>query len=201
MTGKSGPEEKILAVIGLGNPGKQYEGSRHNAGFQVVDELVRKWGVLLQERKFRASWGTASAGGGKIVLVKPLTYMNRSGEAVGEIIRYFGIPAGAMLVVHDDLDLPLGRIKVAAHGGGAGGHRGLLSIMEHVGNREFPRVKLGVGRPLFGEPIESFVLMSPYSADQKDFEEMVTRGAEVVLEIIAAGLDAAANRFNRKNTL
>ncbi len=201
MSEKIRPGEKILAVIGLGNPGKQYDGSRHNAGFQVLDALARIWSVPFQERKFRASWGTALIDGEKVILAKPLTYMNRSGEVAGELIRYFGIPAGSMLVIHDDLDLPCGRIKVVPHGGGAGGHRGILSILENIGQKEFPRVKLGVGRPLFGEPVETFVLMSPYSEEKTAFEEMIVRGAEAVREIMSAGVEAAANRFNRKDAL
>ena len=98
-------EEQILALIGLGNPGKEYAGTRHNAGFQVIDRLIALYSPSMMERKFRASWGFAMAEGRKVLFAKPLTYMNRSGEAVGELIKYFGIPPGKMMVVHDDLDL------------------------------------------------------------------------------------------------
>jgi PTH1 family peptidyl-tRNA hydrolase len=192
--------EKIAVIVGLGNPGKHYEATRHNAGFQVVDLLVRKWLIPLQERKFQASWGAGSIEGHKILVVKPLTFMNRSGEAVSAVLKYFGIPAGLMLVIHDDLDLSCGRVKVA-RGGGAGGHRGILSIIGSVGVREFPRIKLGIGRPLHSEPVESYVLMPPYAQEQRIFEEMISRGAEAAEEVLLSGVEAAANRFNRKDEL
>lgn len=198
MSERAKPEEKTAVVVGLGNPGKQYESTRHNAGFRLVDLLVERWQTPLQDRKFQASWGIGAFGGEKIILVKPLTFMNRSGEAVGAILKYFGIPPGAMLVVHDDLDLPCGRIKVA-RGGGAGGHKGILSIFAAVGSQDFPRVKLGVGRPMHGEPVESFVLASPYQQETKAFEEMLAGGADAVEEVLRSGVEAAANRFNRKS--
>src|SRR5208337_4242140 len=118
------------------------------------------------ERKFRASWGFAMAEGRKILFVKPLTFMNKSGEAVGEIIKYFGIPPGRMLVIHDDLDLPLATIRIA-QGGGSGGHRGVQSIIDHVGSPAFPRLKMGIGRPKYGEAAEVFVLQPPYPEDRE----------------------------------
>ncbi len=199
MSERAKPEGGAAIVVGLGNPGKQYESTRHNAGFRVVDLLVERWRTPLQDRKFQASWGIGVFGGDKVIVVKPLTFMNRSGEAVGAILKYFGIPSSAMLVVHDDLDLPCGRIKVA-RGGGAGGHRGILSIFASVGSRDFPRVKLGVGRPLHGEPVESFVLASPYQQEAGTFEEMIAGAADAVEEVLRSGVEAAANRFNRKLT-
>ncbi len=187
----------VSAIVGLGNPGRQYESTRHNVGFMVVDLLVRKKGILLQERKFRAAWGWGEVEGNKVLLLKPLTFMNLSGEAVGEVLRYFNIPVDALLVVHDDLDLPLGRAKLV-RGGGAGGHRGILSIIEHLGSQGFARLKLGIGRPVHGEPVESFVLMPPYTEDETVFNDMIVNGAKAVGMVVASGLEAAANRFNRR---
>jgi len=190
-------EEKILAVIGLGNPGKEYENTRHNAGFQVVDRLIRRYGIGMQERKFRASWGSGAAEGRKILFAKPLTYMNRSGEAVGEIISYFDIPCEQVLVIHDDLDLPFARIRIARKGG-AGGHRGIQSIIDQLGSINFPRIKIGIGRPKHGEPIESFVLQPPYSEDREQFEKMYTQAEEGARAVLSTCLATAMNDFNKR---
>lgn len=183
------------AVIGLGNPGKRYEKTRHNAGFLVVEELGRRLGVPLQDRLFRGSWGTALIGGRKVLLFKPSTYMNRSGEAVAELLHYFRLEPGQMLVVHDDLDLACGRVRLARRGG-SGGHKGIQSIIQHVGLQDFPRLKLGIGRPRHGESVEDFVLETPHGPEKQEFADMILTGAEIVEAVVTDGLDAAMNRFN-----
>jgi peptidyl-tRNA hydrolase, PTH1 family len=193
-----GSEGKIAVIVGLGNPGEKYHKTRHNAGFRVVDLLAENYSALLQDRKFKAAWGFFTAEGQKILLVKPLTFMNRSGEPVGEILRYFNFSHDQMLVIHDDLDLPNGRIRVA-RGGGAGGHRGVANIIEHLGVKDFPRLKLGIGRPVHGEPVEAFVLQSPYAVDEEAFEEMLKKGADATKAILTEGLVATMNRFNRRS--
>lgn len=189
---------QILAVIGLGNPGKEYANTRHNAGFQVVDRLIAHYLPSMMERKFRASWGFAVAEGRKVLFAKPLTYMNRSGDAVGEMLKYFGIPAGKMLVVHDDLDLPFGRIRIAQRGG-SGGHKGIQSIIEQVGSSDFARLKLGVGRPKHGEPVENFVLLPPYPEDRENYDKMISQAEEAARNVLAECLTDAMNRFNRRD--
>ena len=191
-------EEQILALIGLGNPGKQYEHTRHNVGFQVVDRLIAHYSPVMMERKFRASWGFAFAEGRKILFAKPLTFMNRSGEAVGDLIKYFGIPPGRMLVIHDDLDLPFARIRIAQRGG-SGGHKGIQSIIDHVGASDFPRLKMGIGRPKHGEAVETFVLQPPYPEDREDFEKMTELAEEATRVILATCLSDAMNKFNRRD--
>lgn len=193
-------EAGVAAVVGLGNPGKQYENTRHNAGFLVVDRLVQDAGISLQERKFKASWGAGQIEGKRVLFVKPLTYMNRSGEAVGEIVRYFGLPVGGLLVIHDDLDLTPGRLRLV-RGGGAGGHRGVASIIDHLSARSFPRLKLGIGKPVANEQVEAYVLQPPHGEEAAVFEEMVCRGAEAVRSVLALGLSIAMNRVNRKELL
>src|SRR5208337_1882536 len=189
-------EERILALIGLGNPGKEYESTRHNVGFQVLIHLIASYSPGMVERKFRAAWGFAMAEGRKILFVKPLTFMNRSGEAVGEIIKYFGILPGQMLVVHDDLDLPFARIRIAQRGG-SGGHKGIQSIIEHVGSPDFPRLKIGIGRPKHGEPVETFVLQLPYPEDRETFEKMTAQAEKAAQTVLASCLSDAMNEFNR----
>jgi len=190
-------EADIAALVGLGNPGKQYEATRHNAGFRVLDRLTQRFGIVLQERRFPACWGMGVIEGRKVLLIKPTTFMNRSGEAVGPLLRYFEIPVNRMLVIHDDLDLDCGRIRLVP-GGGAGGHRGISSIKQSTGDQDFPRLKLGIGRPLRGEPIEAYVLECPYAEQEKLFHEMITRGAEAVQTVLAMGMAVAMNRFNRR---
>jgi PTH1 family peptidyl-tRNA hydrolase len=136
--------------------------------------------------------------GKKALLFKPLTFMNRSGEAVREMLDYFGISAKQMLVIHDDLDLPCDRIKLTRRGGG-GGHRGVLSIIDHLKSQDFPRLKMGIGRPLEGEPIEAYVLQKPYSQEAAIFEEMVIRGAQVAQATLFSDLEEVMNRFNRRD--
>jgi PTH1 family peptidyl-tRNA hydrolase len=185
----------------LGNPGKPYEGTRHNAGFLTVDELARKFSISLAEKKFKARWGVGEVGGTRTALFEPLAFMNRSGEPVGAFLRYFGAPTDRLLVVHDDLDLPCGRIRLV-RGGGAGGHRGVLSLVEHLGHGSFARLKLGIGRPVHGESVEAFVLNAPYPGERAAFQEMIHRGVEVVVSVLEIGLEGAMNRFNastRKN--
>lgn len=193
----SSHEEEITAIVGLGNPGPSYENTRHNAGFQVVDRLSVEFSIALQERKFQASWGTGLCQGRKVILFKPLTYMNRSGEAVGGMLRYFGLSAERMLVIHDDLDLPCGRIRLVRKGG-AGGHKGILSIIQHLGHQDFPRLKLGIGRPLHREAVETFVLKPPYPEEAGLFGEMIERGVDAVRTVLQSSFSTAMNQFNKK---
>jgi peptidyl-tRNA hydrolase, PTH1 family len=193
--------EPIVAVVGLGNPGKQYEPTRHNVGFKVLDRVALSLSVPLEERRFQARWGACSINRQKVFLLKPVTFMNRSGEAVGQMLRYFKIPPKQMLVIHDDLDLPLGRIRLALRGG-SGGHRGVSSIIEHLGGgQDFARLKLGIGRPLHDETVEAYVLRSPYPEQAGAFEEMVVRGAEAAQAVLFSGLVRAMNAFNRSDTV
>jgi PTH1 family peptidyl-tRNA hydrolase len=191
-------EEQILAVIGLGNPGKEYERTRHNVGFQVLDRLIARHLPAMMARKFRASWGFATVEGRKVLFAKPLTFMNRSGEAVSEIIKYFGIGPDRVLVIHDDLDLPFVRIRIAQRGG-AGGHKGVQSIIDHTGSADFPRLKMGIGRPKYGEPVETFVLQPPYPEDREEFENMVAHAEKAAGVILATCLSDAMNEFNRRD--
>ena len=191
-------EEQILAVVGLGNPGKEYEQTRHNVGFRVVDKLISLYSPSMMDRKFRALWGFGVAEGRKVLFVKPLTFMNRSGEVVGEIIKYFGIPPVRMLVIHDDLDLPFARIRIAQRGG-SGGHKGIQSIIEHLGGPDFPRLKVGIGRPKHGEPVEAFVLQPPYPEEREEFEKMTAQAQEAAQAILTTCLTDAMNKFNRRD--
>ncbi len=187
----------MMIVVGLGNPGDRYRCTRHNVGFKVVDEMARRQGISWRLADATAYLGDGLIAGRRLLVVKPLTYMNRSGIAVRQVLHRWGASAADMIVVHDDLDLPVGRIRVV-RGGGAGGHRGVGSIIEHLGDKAFPRVKLGIGRPLEGEAIEEFVLAPPYPRDLPRFRAMIMRAADAVETVIDDGVEVAMNVFNRR---
>lgn len=183
-------------VVGLGNPGPEYAGTRHNLGFRVVEVLAARWSVALKEKKrLEAYVGQGEVAGEPVVLAQPLTYMNLSGQAVAKLLRYWRLAPADMVVLHDDLDVPLGRLKVVERGG-PGGHRGVLSIQEALGTGEFLRVKLGIGRPPPFLSSEDYVL-SPFSPEEAEaIPDLVARAALAVETLITEGLAAAQNRFH-----
>jgi PTH1 family peptidyl-tRNA hydrolase len=184
-------------VVGLGNPGRKYEHTRHNAGFMAVDEFARGLRFALTREKYHALVGKVRIGAGDVLLAKPQTYMNESGRSVGAILRYTSATAADLVVVHDELDLPLGAVRVKA-GGGHGGHNGLRSIIEHLGTPEFIRVRVGIGRPPAGGDAADYVL-TPFLPGERDAAaEAVARAAEAVRTVIIEGLTAAMNAFNKK---
>ncbi|TKB27971.1 aminoacyl-tRNA hydrolase [Desulfopila sp. IMCC35006] len=155
-------EKQDFIIVGLGNPGAQYQGTRHNVGFFVVDELARRWNASDFLEKWQAQCVSLPMGGEKVHLIKPLTFMNRSGRAVGQFYRFYKTTPDQLLVVHDDLDMAPGRIKLVK-GGGAGGHNGIKSLVESLGTPEFYRLKIGIGRPGNGDvhpdfPVDKYVL-------------------------------------------
>jgi PTH1 family peptidyl-tRNA hydrolase len=183
-----------LLVAGLGNPGVEYANTRHNVGFMVVDELARRHGASFRS-KFSGRLSELRLGERRLALLEPLTYMNESGRSVGAAVRFFKLPLAALLVVHDDVDLEVGRLQ-ARFGGGLAGHNGLRSIAQHVGSGEFLRLRIGVGRPGRGDPrpVADFVL-SPFPPEA-DVDGVVARAAEGVEAIALEGLEAAQQRFN-----
>lgn len=192
-------DEAIRLIVGLGNPGPRYAATRHNVGFEIVDRLVRARGWAWKaERKWSAE--IARPNDGSLVLVKPQTYMNLSGESVGRIAAFFKIAPGAVLVIHDDVDLPLGRLRLRASGS-AGGHNGIKSIIQHLGTDAFPRLKFGVGRAGEGEAPRrdtiDHVLGRFDPAENETLEKSLARAIDAVDCALSAGLAAAMNRFNQ----
>ena len=183
-----------LLVVGLGNPGRQYERTRHNVGWLVVDELARRLGGSFRS-KFSGALAEVRAGEQRLALLKPETYMNESGRSVGAAARFFKVEPEALLVVHDDVDLEPGRLQ-ARRGGGLAGHNGLRSLADHLDSREFLRLRIGVGRPGRGDPrsVSDWVL-ADFAADE-DPDALVARAADAVEVIAAEGLEAAQARFN-----
>ena len=183
-----------LLVAGLGNPGREYERTRHNAGWLVLDELARRHGGSWRS-KFSGSLSEVRLGDARLALLKPETYMNESGRSLGAAARFFKVEPEQVLVVHDDVDLETGRLQARA-GGGLAGHNGLRSLAQHVGSQDFLRLRIGVGRPGRGDPrsVADWVL-SPF-APEDDAETLVSRAADAVETIVGDGLEAAQQRFN-----
>src|SRR5919108_2425418 len=183
-----------LLVAGLGNPGREYERTRHNVGWLVADELARRHGGSFRS-KFSGRLADLRAGDRKLALLKPETYMNESGRSVGAAVRFYKAPPERTLLVHDDVDLEEGRLQ-ARLGGGLAGHNGLRSNAPHLGTNDFLRLRIGVGRPGRGDPrsVADYVL-SPFDP-HVDVDELVTRAADAVEALAADGLAAAQQRFN-----
>ena len=189
----AGPE---WLVVGLGNPGEKYENTRHNVGFLTVDELAERARVPVQKLKYRALTNTVELGGARALLMKPVTYMNLSGEAVGQAARFYKIPPERVLVISDDVSLPLGKLRIRKSGS-AGGHNGLKNIIQHLGTDQFPRVKIGVGeKPHPDYDMADWVLSKFTGEDLKTITEAVKRAADAAACVVKDGPDKAMNRFN-----
>jgi len=188
-------EKRTWLVVGLGNPGKAYSKTRHNAGFLVVDELADFVGVAVSREKFDAQYGRGAIKGVAVILAKPMAYMNRSGPPVQRIASYFRISYGNILVIHDDIDLDFGRIKIKQKGG-HGGHKGIRSIMDALGGNEFPRIRLGIGRPDTGRGVTDHVL-GGFSRDEAEAMDRIIKTArEAVETVVCSGIREGMNRFN-----
>jgi peptidyl-tRNA hydrolase, PTH1 family len=187
----------MILVAGLGNPGKGYSSSRHNVGFIVVDELTKRLGAGFK-RGFRSLYTEAYLEEKKLILLKPDTYMNRSGEAVSDAVEFFKIPMKDIIVVHDEMDLPLGNIKVKI-GGGSAGHKGIQSIISSLGDNGFIRVRVGIGKPTQKSEVIDHVLSRFEKEEKKIIEYAINRAADAVLEIALRGVEGAMNKFNRKS--
>ena len=191
---KAGPVEWL--VVGLGNPGSKYEWTRHNMGFLVVDELAERLSIPVQRLKFKALTNTAVLGGKSVLLMKPTTYMNLSGEAVGQAARFYKIPPERVLVISDDVALPQGKLRVR-RSGSAGGHNGLKNIISHLGTDQFPRIKVGVGqKPSPDSDMVGWGLGTFTGQDRKVMEEAIGRAADAVTVLLQHGIDQAMASYN-----
>jgi PTH1 family peptidyl-tRNA hydrolase len=187
-------------IVGLGNPGPEHARDRHNIGFQVVDLLAERHGLAFNryQKRARLAIGEISGPNGRVqrvLLAKPMTYMNLSGEAVGPLLRFYKIAPADLLVVYDDLDLPLGRIRLRP-GGSSGGQKGVQSIIKHLGSEEFPRLRIGIGRPP-GKMDPAAYVLQPFSPEQEEQMVLVRQQAVEAIETwLAHGIEVAMNRFN-----
>lgn len=167
-------------VVGLGNPGEKYEGTRHNIGFDAVERLAERHGLKVSKKGFSSLWAKGGVGGEEVVFVLPQTYMNLSGRAVREAMDFYKLPPAQVAVAHDDLDLPLGRVKWDFEAGAAG-HKGVGSMIDHLGTRGFYRARMGIGRPVVKEEVESYVL-SPFAKSERETVEAMTEETVGLLE-------------------
>jgi len=185
----------MYLIVGLGNPGKDYSGSRHNLGFQVVEFISKKIDVVRPSQKHWSLIAETSYKRRKIMLAQPLTYMNLSGRAVKELMRNYRVDIDRLLVIYDDLDLPAGAIRLRGRGGSAG-HRGIQSIIDALGTSEFPRLRIGIDRAPEGMEPADYVLLPVEGQDKILLEQAVARSAEAALFFVERGLEAAMNSYN-----
>lgn len=184
-------------VAGLGNPGRQYAGNRHNAGFMVVDEILRRVDAQPPRARMGAELSEANVGGTKVVFCKPMEFMNTSGAAISRAAGFWKIPPRQILVVHDDMDLDFGRMKLV-EGGGTGGHNGLRSIVSSLGTEAFCRLRFGIGRPPAHWEGADFVLADFATQERQILPNLVEEAADAAQAIVKGGLVAAMNKFNRR---
>jgi PTH1 family peptidyl-tRNA hydrolase len=191
----------VHLIAGLGNPGLKYRNTRHNVGFKVVDLWAKSLGVRLDHRRFQGRFTRAKFQNSDVILLRPMTFMNRSGDSIRACLDFYGLHAENVLVVHDDVDLPLGRVRVV-RGGSAGGHRGVLSAIQHLGTHEFPRIKIGVGRPRHnGVSVEDYVLKSFYRDEKEVVKEVIQVAIQACELVVEDGVDAAMNHINSRNLM
>jgi PTH1 family peptidyl-tRNA hydrolase len=191
------PQRRLRLVVGLGNPGKTYSKTRHNAGFMVVDKISDDFSIALEKRKFDARFGIGAVDGVKIVLAKPMAYMNRSGPQIQKIAGYFRILCEDILVVHDDIDLVFGRLKIKEKGGD-GGHRGVRSIIDAFGGGDFTRLRIGVGRPDAERGASDYVLAKFTLEERNVLSQIITTAKDAIVTILCKGTKEGMNRFNDK---
>lgn len=183
-------------IVGLGNPGKQYENTRHNCGFRALDILGQKLGCKIDRSKFQGLYGQVQYNGTKLFLLKPMTYMNLSGKSLLQLSAYFSIPPQRIIVMFDDISLPLGKLRIRGDGS-AGGHNGIKSIISELGSQDFPRIKIGVGAKAHPEQdLADWVLSSFSKEEDKLLTTALERSADAALCIIERGVSSAANSYN-----
>lgn len=184
-------------VIGLGNPGEKYAKTRHNAGAMVLDELLRRNGASLKRHKSGCAVAEIGVGDQRMVLARAMTYMNESGRPVRELVRWYKVPVEQVIVVHDELDIPFGEVRIKV-GGGTAGHNGVKSVASHLGSKEFIRVRAGVGRPRGRQDSVDFVLSDFSSSERKELDLIIQEAADAVERIVEVGAERAMNEVNTR---
>ena len=190
----------MYIIAGLGNPSKEYEKTRHNAGFDTIDLLAEKLGIDLTEKKHRAYCGKGMIGTEKVLLLKPQTFMNNSGESLRDAADFYKVEPEQILVIYDDISLEPGQLRIRMKGS-AGGHNGIKSIIAHLKTQDFPRIKIGVGATPERMDLADYVLSRFSPAEREKMEESFREGAEAVITFLKDGKDAAMNQYNRKKDI
>lgn len=194
---RKGRREPMKCIVGLGNPGNKYEKTRHNVGFMVIDELVKRHHWQLNKKKFKGIYALESLAGEKVLLLKPQTYMNLSGESISAIMKYYQIELEDLLVIYDDLDLPAGKIRLRTKGG-HGGHNGVRNTIDHLGTKDFKRIRIGIGRPETNIPIMDYVLGNFSKEEEVAVKGSIEKSADAC-EAWIRGTDflEVMNEYNR----
>jgi len=185
----------LIAIIGLGNPGRNYVDTRHNVGFKTIDLLAHRNNIKINKIKFKSVYGEGSIDGEKVLLVKPQTYMNNSGIAVMELFNFYKIPIENIVIIVDDVDIEFGKIKIRKKGS-AGTHNGLKSIIYHLQDENFPRLKIGIGKKRENQDLADFVLSKFTKEEQEEIEIAIQNAALAIETIVKDGIDMAMNKFN-----
>ncbi|WLD95301.1 aminoacyl-tRNA hydrolase [Alkalihalobacillus sp. AL-G] len=185
----------MKVIVGLGNPGAKFENTKHNVGFKVIDQLSERLSIPLNKQKFNGLFGIGNVGEHKICLLKPLTYMNRSGDSVVPLMNYYNVDVEDLLVIYDDLDLVPGKLRLRGKGS-AGGHNGMKSIIQHLGTQEFKRVRIGIGRPEVGEAVPDYVLKTFRPDQRPQIDEALQRSTEACEDWVKLPFTQVMNQYN-----
>lgn len=186
---------RMKLIVGLGNPGREYELTRHNIGFMAIDELAKRWNISLNEQKFKGVFGVGFVNGEKVILLKPLTYMNLSGESIRPLMDYYKIDVEDFVVMYDDLDIPVGKLRLRMKGS-AGGHNGVKSMISHLGTQEFQRIRMGIDRPKNGMKVVDYVLGRFTSEEIPDVNHSIEKAADACEEWLNKPFLQIMNTFN-----
>ena len=188
----------MYLIFGLGNPGRRYQFTRHNIGFMVLEKIATQWEVELKQKSFDALWNSGKVAGLNVLLAMPQTYMNLSGNAVRKLLAYFKADVNNLIVIHDDLDLPFGTVRLKT-GGGNAGHKGLKSIITCLGSADFMRVRLGIGKPSDKSRIEDYVLERFESKEASELQQIIQLAADAAADIVISGMQTAMAKYHTKN--
>ena len=185
----------MYLIVGLGNPGKEYEFTRHNMGFNVINKLSNKYGIEVNKKKFDGLCGDGMIEGEKVILLKPQTYMNLSGKSIVQVVNFYKIPLENVIVIYDDIDIEPGLIRIRKKGS-SGSHNGMKSVIAELGSGEFMRVRVGIGKPKYDGDMINYVIGAVPEEEQKELEKGVEKAKEAVIEILRSGIDTSMNKFN-----
>lgn len=185
----------MYLIVGLGNPGEEYTRTRHNMGFEVIDKLAEKYNIKVSKHKFDGLYGKGEIEGEKVVLLKPQTYMNLSGNAVGQFVSFFKVEQDEIIVIYDDIDIPTGTIKIRKQGS-AGSHNGMKSVINELATEKFPRIRIGTGTTEKIYDLVDYVLEKIKEDEYKKLEESVDMAQEAIIQILQNGIDNAMNKYN-----
>jgi PTH1 family peptidyl-tRNA hydrolase len=188
-------QKRVFLIIGLGNPGKRYGNTRHNAGFMVIDEIADAFSIPIDKKKFDVVFGRGKIDSHDVILAKPMAFMNKSGPPTLNLASYFSIPCEDLLVIHDDIDLTYERIKIKSKGGHAG-HNGIRSLIDAFGNGDFDRIRIGIGRPQAQNGVSSHVLGKFSAVEAKNFDRIVKRARDAAVTVICSGVREGMDKFN-----